>query len=348
MEKYKELEEALSLVESLCTMEQIQDLLRTRKGDKDVRITAESKDDAVKRNLRTAIEARAIPLDAVFRLIRDSEENGNQHIFYFRSRNKELSQMMNLEFFAKNLWGANVERQTANFPAIRLKPNDFRYSDLHTPYQNKPRDWVLKIYGHAVVTRATGKVEKRGQDTFWREFVEEPLRIVLIARWNAPDLLELRVQRDESKVRVEGWLTQLWSMLKPALVLAQFEEWDLAKSLKSMILKKDSNTKTYAIRDASVLDEGVGVRFEPRSDKGTLFDSDWVSESVKRLEATDGECDGLTVTWLTGKDGEVPEKDIRTILGKRRVNEIVVGARASRSDLDYVTDQLRSHRRSAS
>jgi hypothetical protein len=251
MKNYKELEEALSLVEARCTMEQIQGLLRTRKGDKDVRITAESKDEAVKRNLRAAIEANAIPLDAVFRLIRDSEENGDQHIFYFKSRNKELSQLMNLKFLATNLWGANAETQMANFPAIRLKPNDFRYTDLHAPDPKKPRDWLLKIYGHAVVTRATGKVEKRGKDTFWREYVHEPLRIVLIARWNAPDLLELRVQRDESRVRVEGWVTQLWSMLKPALILAQFEEWDLAKSLKSMILNKDSN--------ARVCDVEVGI-----------------------------------------------------------------------------------------
>jgi hypothetical protein len=236
----------------------------------------------------------------------------------------------------------------SGFPAIKLKPNDFRYADLHAPSSNKPKDWLLKVYGHDVITRATGKVEERGTDRFWREYVHEPLRIVLIARWNAPDLLELRVQRDESRPRIEAWLTQLWSMLKPALVLTQFEEWDLAKSLKSMILKKDSNAKTYAIRDASVLDEGVGVRFEPRSDKGTLFDSDWVSESVKRLETTDGECDGLTVTWLASKSGESPEKEVRAILGKRRVNEVVVGARASRSDLDYVTDQLRTHRKTTS
>jgi hypothetical protein len=58
MADYNELEAALDLAEKLCTKEQIQELLRSRKEHKDVRVTAETKDDVVKRNLRTAIEAQ--------------------------------------------------------------------------------------------------------------------------------------------------------------------------------------------------------------------------------------------------------------------------------------------------
>jgi hypothetical protein len=87
MADYKELNDALSLVKSLCTTEQIQNLLRTRKGEENVRISAENKDKVVDRNLRQAVEAKAIDLKKVFDLIRSGEENGNQHIFYSAPRN---------------------------------------------------------------------------------------------------------------------------------------------------------------------------------------------------------------------------------------------------------------------
>jgi len=76
MATHKELDEILKLVENLCTAEQIKDLLRKRKGDEHVRISAETKEDLCQRNLRDAIRAKAVDLTEVFDLIRDAEENG--------------------------------------------------------------------------------------------------------------------------------------------------------------------------------------------------------------------------------------------------------------------------------
>jgi hypothetical protein len=74
MGDYKELEDALSLVKKLCTADQIQNLLRSQKGQEGVRITAENKDELVDRNLRGALEAKAIEVEQVFELIRSAEE----------------------------------------------------------------------------------------------------------------------------------------------------------------------------------------------------------------------------------------------------------------------------------
>jgi len=84
MSKTDELDDALTLAEGLCTAEQIKDLLRKRKGNENVRITAESKEDLIHRNLREAVAARAIDVREVYDLIRLAEETGNQHIFYYR------------------------------------------------------------------------------------------------------------------------------------------------------------------------------------------------------------------------------------------------------------------------
>jgi hypothetical protein len=70
MSHVKELDEVFSLVENLCTAEQVRDLLRTRKGNENIRISAEDKETLVRRNLRTAVETKAVEIEKVYDLIR--------------------------------------------------------------------------------------------------------------------------------------------------------------------------------------------------------------------------------------------------------------------------------------
>lgn len=340
MSAYKELEDALSLVKKLCTADQIQGLLRTQKGQEGVRITAENKDELVDRNLRGALEARAIEVEQVFELIRSAEENGNQHIFYYKPKSKAIADAITFESIAQRLWKGNWKQTVEAFPAIKLRPNTYQYSDFRR-HPTRPNDWILKIYGQMILTRATGKIEQRGENIFWKEYVEEQLRIVLLARWNsAAGLLEVRVQRSESRTRVRDWHVKVWEMLNPALVMSQFDRWELTKAMAQLITNHAANKAVYDFRDASVVDSGVHVSFEAIEDEGTLFSSLETRQSLTRYLAADSECDGLTVTWLKQSSGK-PQKDLRTLLAARERHEMIVFAHAPGEDLDYVTDQLR-------
>ena len=76
MAETTELDEALKLVLEMCTVDQIKGVLRARKDDDAVRLTAENKTFLVERNLRDAVVGGAVKLAAVFDLIQNSEENG--------------------------------------------------------------------------------------------------------------------------------------------------------------------------------------------------------------------------------------------------------------------------------
>jgi hypothetical protein len=340
MSNYKELDDALSLIKTRCTVEQIQDLLRTRKGQENVRITAETKDEVVDRNLRGAVEAKAIEIESIFDLIRSSEENGNQHIFYFKPKSKAIADVMIFESVAQQLWRANWKQTVEDFPAIRLKPNDYQYSDFR-PHPTKPKDWILKVYGHTTITRFTGKTEVR-EGSIWKEFVEEQLRIVLLARWNNLGLLEIRVQRNESRRRVDEWHNKVWEMLKPALVRTQFDPWELSKPMGQLIEKQGGNNTVYNFRDARVIDEagGVNVNFQTISEQGNLFTSTQTRDSLQSYLDAKSVCNGLSVTWMKQASGK-PQKELRTLLAAKERNEMVVVAHCSGEDLDYVTEQLR-------
>jgi hypothetical protein len=205
------------------------------------------------------------------------------------------------------------------------------------------------VYGHSVITKSTGRTEKRDENTVWREYVEEPLRSVLLARWNHPDILEIRVQRDESRKRVEEWHDKVWEMLKPALVIDQFDRWELAKPMKRLVLEQDKNANAYTFRDASVIDaEGsVHADFQTYSDQGNLFANMQARDSINGFLAANSSCTGLTVTWIARPDG-TPQKDLRTILGVKGANEIILSGHCLGGDVDYVTDQLRSFSKTAS
>src|ERR1700693_2848061 len=94
----------------------------------------------------------------------------------------------------------------------------------------------------------------------------EALRIVLAARWNHLDRLEIRVQRNESRRRIEEWHKeewhkQVWLMLEPAVVRSQFAEWPLKAPMKRIALEAEKHSKIDEFRDAGVLDRGIKGSF---------------------------------------------------------------------------------------
>jgi len=341
MSKTQELEEALNTIEELCTTEQIKELLRqSKKEDDEVKISAEKKHDLVHVNLKAAVEAKLISLESLFGLIRASEENGNQHVFYYKA-SRQLAATLSYQQIGQRIWGDNYSKKLETFPSAKVVPNSYRVADFRGVGQNKPNDWILKIYGHAFVARATGEEEERATNRLWREFIVEPLRIVLVARWNSPDLLEIRVQRNESRRRIESWEEEIWKTLGSALVKSQFSPWVLRKQMGRLITENEKNALVYTFRDASLIDKtGVHATFQTESDQGSLFASEETKSAVKNYMDSESECSGLTITWLQrGSTG--PKKQLRTLLGSKASNEMIVFGHCYSGDLDYVTDQLR-------
>lgn len=333
-------EKLLKLVDDLCTADQVKELLRFAKerNPKDVRITAENKSDLIERNLRAAIESAGIDRERVYDAVRDAEENGNQHIFYFKAKSKAVRDSARLEAVGEKLWGKNWQEKK-NFPTADTPDDGFDYADFRT-LDKKPHHWVLKVYGQMTYERYTGNEEEE-DDKLYKEFVRENLRVVLLARWNPPDLLEMRVQRDESRRRVNSWLDTLWTMLGPGLKRTDFDPWDLKKARKRMIKEEEKYADVYSFRDTRLVDpHSTWASFEPHQTDGYLFASVEAKEAIHGLLNAHSECTHLSVTWLPRNDG-TPSIELRTLLGDRGPHEVVISSHCKAGDIDYVTDKLR-------
>ena len=330
-------EELAKLVSDWCAAEQIAQLLRDAKDTSDeVRVTAPKKEILIETNLRKAVEAGAIPLDRVYNLIRESEENGNQHIFYYR----RTGQPGTLDDVGTRLWGAQWQKKMA-LPRADLVENDFIFADLH-PWNTilKPHDWVLKIYGHEHVDKYTDIIKSLGANRFTREFVREARRIVIVVRWNNAGILEVRIPQTESKKRLKQWLKKAWEMITPACSQTEVTPWNLKKARGRMIDEQKSNEKIYRLSHTRVedMDHNIGT-FECHDPQGHLFAQQRMVDSVQEL-IEGGECVNLRVTWMTGNNPN-PSRELNTLIGHNESNEIVIGGYCQSKDVDYVTDQLR-------
>jgi hypothetical protein len=333
-------EKLLNLVGSLCTADQVKEVLRLAKErkPKEVRITAENKSDLVDRNLRDALDSGGIGPDRVYELIRNAEESGNQHIFYFKPRSKTTRDSMTPEDIGTGLWGKGW-RDKKKFPTADTPEDGFDYADFRSP-ELKPNHWILKVYGQMTYEQYTGK-DFNEDGKVYKEFVPEKLRVVLLARWNPPDLLELRVQRDESRRRISAWLDQLWTMLGPAVKRAEFDPWNLKIARKRLIEEDEKYSDVYTFRDTRLLDpHSMRASFEANPTSGYLFASVEAKEAIHGLLDAHSECTHLSVTWLPGKDS-IPSIELRTLLGDREPNEVIVTSHCKSGDVDYVTDKLR-------
>ncbi len=337
-------EDLLKLIQQHCTGEQITALLRLSKGNEGVRVTAENKDQLVQRNLREALDAHAVNIERVYDLLRDAEENGNHHTFYYRPRTKKLAEQITIDYLGKSLLG-NAWPDKAGFPKLTLKPNDYQITDLRS-YPKKPRDWALKIYGHERRERFTGKIQEIGEEIH-KIYVREEYRYVVLVRWNSPDLLEIRVPREESKQRITGWVNKAWAMLQPALVRQQFEDWDLNNTRRRIIEEEDRHEDCYLIRDTRILDSNhTRASFEAHATQGNLFAANETKKAIKGLLQADGECTTVIINWL--KQNSAPTQDVRTIIGHNHPNEVIFSGSLTPGDVDYVTEQLRTYSRKKS
>jgi hypothetical protein len=339
MPENSELDEALKLVLEFCTTDQIKSILRMRKDDDSVRLSAENKKMLIDRNLRDAVNGGAIKLSEVFSLIQNSEENGAQHIWYYRLK-PGLSSIITADSVAERLWGRNWSSTVKAYPSLTLKPEDYVFSDFRKSTR-KPNDWYLKIYGHALVTRPTGKTEQRNDGFFWREYKQFPLRTVILIRWNSPDLLEIRVDRNESRKRVDEWQKIAWNLIRPALVKDQFRPWDLERAVKRIVVECDKHSALYTFRDAGVFDKDQDIlaHFEAVQDQGNLLQSQSTIEAIKSYVSEGGTMQALAITWLSEKTAL--SKELRVLAKVKESNEMLIAARCTAEDVDHVTDQLR-------
>lgn len=121
-------------------MEQVRSILRPALGNKNVRLSAPTHKELIQKNLRSALESHSLDVEKVYDLLRESEENGPQHIFYLRCPNKEIQKLLTLDYARNSIFGGKQPPE----PCLEYKPNGFVISEVRPWTSRKPADWAVK------------------------------------------------------------------------------------------------------------------------------------------------------------------------------------------------------------
>jgi len=245
------------LIGQLATAEQIKSLLREYKNEfpEDVYVSG-SKTEII-RHLRVAVDRGRIPQNDVADLLQEAEENGDQHILYFKPKSNVVAKKCrDGEEIAKSLWGDEWRKMT-KFPRYELVPKSFEWADFRIGLKKKPNDWIAKVYGQEVAFRFI-RQETLEDGTLAKYYKTTETRAVCLARWNGPDLLEMRVERCESKAQLLVRLNSLWTRLKPAIVQDDFIPWDFKAARKKLLEERSANKEIYHTGSIALTDSASG------------------------------------------------------------------------------------------
>jgi hypothetical protein len=338
------LEDLFDLVTELCTIEQIKGVLESARGNKDVRLSAANKADLLNKNLRDAINAHAIPVEKVYDLLRNAEENGDQHIFYYRVPRSLRDHMAFGNIGSLLALPASLVK---SFPALDLVPNGYTIADFRSLAPRNPNDWVLKVYGDETREFFTGRIVPEDGTKHLKEYDVRRYRYVLVMRWNFPDLLELRIPRDASRGRRTTWLDHLWQTVGNAFQQSSLKPWDLSKARQDIIGREEFEGTVFSLRDTQMKMPGQErATFEPYLPGASLFAAQYARQAVQDLFGAQSTCTRLNITWLPGPGTDF-EGMIRTIVGADESNEVIFPGHQSASEVDYVTEKLRGFSKNA-
>jgi hypothetical protein len=243
------------------------------------------------------------------------------------------------EVIAQELFGRKW-KEKMGFPKYELVPEKYEWADFRVGHRiSKKSDWVAKIYGHEINFHFTGQ-EFLTDGRLAKYYKTDDARVVCLARWNSPDLLEMRVTRSESRALMLLRLNALWTRLKPALQTSDFIEWDdLKKARKKMLKFRSKYTKLYQTGSIQVTDSASGkAAFLPYTEDEASDDTEERRTAIDAFVAAGCSCEHLVATWQPS-NGLAHE--LRTIIGARYPHEIVISGQTSSQAVDYVTDKLR-------
>lgn len=342
----EKLEDLYELVFQNCNLGPVQDLLRRYKNDQstpqelrdEIRITGDKAHGIITENLRTAVSRGAIPESEVFALLQESEENGRQHIFFFRPRNPEaIAILSEQERISQSLLGNNWKK-SGRLPRLQLQPDGYCWSDFRYIGEG---GWVAKLYGHSFTEENTDRRED-GPRAWWIKVEMKDSRLVCLARWRPNEnLLELRVADSGAQML----LLVLKTHIHPAFDVDRWcIPWEMGRIRHRLLNPEEADLEIYEYGGWSAEDsEKYVLQGGPhiQDAESPAFASDLTKSLISSIAASEEHQKRKLVVHWKPTDQNGNKKNLRTVLGTiANTHEMIVSAQASSQGIDDVIHRL--------
>jgi hypothetical protein len=311
---------------------------------------------------------KLVTLEEIEELIQENEENGAQHIFYYKPASKAAAgRLAQGNRIAESIFGEGFTRKKQRFPRLLTVPDgQSEWIDFRVGYiPNKPKDWLAKIY-----VRATGQ-EPLSQEEFESVLSTNGMKladfpkgfvfggnrqisrgVAVVVRWNDPDLLEFRVSQEwaEDRKDIESRLAIVMQKFEKVIPSKDLIPWNLSRVRPAMASADNKGNEVFRVYRASLRTKmGATTTIIAGSLEEGIENDDDINGSMERQYRGGATSGAFTVRFLANGSQNSLVEDLSVVLGAfqnepgRKTHEIMIRASATPQAVDYVTEQLRSN-----
>ncbi|WP_434417781.1 hypothetical protein [Nannocystis pusilla] len=322
------------------TLRDVEDLLREREAP----FSGASWHNIATKRILPAISAGKLSTDELLRLLRETEEHQQQHIFLFCCKRDLARALLAPATVRKWLRSRNLAH-LLDRPVLLDTPESAAFVDARFEAFNQPNDaFVLKL-----VTRRTREREIKAKtvhkdDRIIRHYDVVPERAVTVLRLHANAILEVRIQAHDvnSRARYVAELATIWSMVSDYFDPEAFGEYPLDQARENLRRNCLKLAPHVSVIGTGTVDPSGGFDLVIRAARPTasLQDRPSLVNTVEEFSRAEGAYSKeISLKWNKREDGRPPQRDVR-ILISGQPHEFVLMNACTKADFDVIARDI--------
>lgn len=298
-------------------------------------------------NLLDAVKSGIINEFEVQSLIKDSEEFGDQYIYFFKPiDNSVIKKYNDGNKIADSIIHHSVR---SRFPKLNLKPTSFEWADFRHTYRGISESWLIKIYDKKVrEIKADEKIDNVSRERYVTYRTIES-RLIYLVEWNEAKQLEIKISRTsfDSNKSLDSSIKlvkkNIYNNGNGIDMHTEVTPLDLTSCINNILDNSEANRKIYTLLNVTLLDAEFGkasIRCYDDQGSSDLLSDDSRKKAIEAYKEGGGRADGIAVRFLAeGSNGEL-KNDLNVIIGKEAINKIIIPAKIKPQEYRYVKRKI--------
>lgn len=301
--------------------------------------TAPNWETFFEKRLKPAIAEKAISVDDVAALLRDSEEHGRQHVFLYRMPPATVAVLLNQPTLEKALQKEGL-LQTLTNPRILEEPDQPTFVETRLEFSPTKTPIALVVKRVSIKEALHFREERRTNMRLIYEYDIEKARAVDLVKVRHDGLCEVRIQAHKgAKYAKEA--SALLLALGPILAPQHLQRVPLSKAKDVMVEKRaDFAGRVKFSRSVLRNSQGTTLAASVGMETDNLFEDKAADKSWQAFLGPKTHCDANNAFLNAGKDED--GKDIWVhVLIEGEPNEFILTAQCTMREYEHALAELR-------
>ncbi len=332
----RKLEQLLDLLEASSSLSEVSIVLKAHS------IPTSGTWKQIRERIVPAVKAGKLPDSAVFRLLRDSEEYGGQHVFLYETTKTNAANLVNDETLAKRL-GTLGRNDLLKEPDLLSRAGSRALADARIETGPSGRALVLKAVEARIFYKLQNQYDEKGGQFRIKRYQRHEVRSVDVLRIHSDGFAELRIHAHDLSADYSDQVTNAWHFFAHFASRFQFNDKSISKAQQNLWKSKAALKNVLRYSDSRLRDtKGTVLTAATGAHQDSLFDDEKASKSIDAFWDDDTVCDKSNLWWLKTSDelGSVPSRPVHTVMAGSP-NEFTVPGTCNREDYEYVLAQIR-------